>query len=315
MGKAVVGKSVVFIIIGLCIGISALPSISADVGKNNVLNENPPHSVLAEFASLTTCPHCPKAASQLYSVYNSSDYDFHYVTIVADKITELPSLAQLRLDNRLKELGVKSVPDVYFDGGYKRLLGEQKDEVPYRNAIEQTGTRDAPEISIDLKVNWKGVNTIEITTQIQTNDSEFKGYVRIYVTEIESHWLDLQGKKFHYAVLDMPVNKSLNAVTQLTTFNQQILSRTLDTTYTVTKSWSGNITKDNCMVIASVFDKDTGYVVQTASTRPVSASCNDLSYNLNRSIVSIQFLQHFIQAHPSLFPLLQKIIHRLGLQE
>jgi hypothetical protein len=69
------------------------------------------------------------------------------------------------------------------------------------------------------------------------------------------------------------------------------------------------------MVIASVFDKNTDYAVQTASARPVSTSCNDLSYNLNRGIVSIRFQQHFIQAHPSVFLLLQKIIHRLGLQE
>jgi len=247
-----------------------------------VLNDNLTHTVLAEYISKSTCPYCPTAASQLYSIYNSSDYDFHYVTIVTDKIKELPEFAQLRLDNRLKELGVKYVPDVYFDGGYKDLVDAQKSEVPYRDSINQSGTRDVPEVSIDLNVVWSGANTIKITAQIQTNDSEFKGNVRIYVTEIVSHWKDEKGKQYHYAVLDMPVNKSLNAVQQLTDLNLQTQPRTLDTkSYTITKSWSGNITKDNCMVVASVFDKDTDYAVQTASAKPVSTSCNDLSYTLN----------------------------------
>lgn len=247
----------------------------------NVLNENLTHTVLAEYISKTTCPYCPYASSQLYSIYNSSDYDFNYVTIVTDKIKELPSLAQVRLANRLNETGVQYVPDVYFDGGYRELVGKQKDEVPYRNSIEQSGTRDVPEVSIDLNVDWKGGNTIKITAQVQTNDPEFKGNVIIYVTEIESHWKDQQGKNYYYAVLDIPVNKNLNAVEQLTLVNQQTQPRTLDTKFSVTKWWSGNITKDNCMVIVSVFDKDTNYAVQTASAKPVSTSCNDLSYNLN----------------------------------
>jgi hypothetical protein len=251
----------------------------------------------------------------LYSIYNSSDYDFNYVTIVTDKIKELPSLAQLRLDNRLKELGVQSVPDVYFDGGYRDLVGAQKDEGPYRNLIEQSGTRDVSKVSIDLNVVWRGGNTIEITAQVQTNDTDFKGTVRIYITEIMSHWKDQQGKNYHFVVLDIPVSKSLNAVQQLTAVNQQTQPRILDITYTVTKSWSGNITKDNCMVIVSVFDKDTNYIIQTASAKPVSTSYNDLSYNLNEGTPSMQLLQHFVQSHPSLFPILQKIIQRLSLQE
>jgi hypothetical protein len=284
-----------------------------EIEKNCILDENLTHSVLIEFIGKSTCPSCPTAASQLYSIDNSNDYNFHYVTIVTDKIKELPSLAQLRLDNRLKELGVRYVPDLYFDGGYKDIVDEQKDEGPYRNAIEESGTRDVPEVSIDLNVVWNGVNTIKITAQVQTNDSEFKGYVRIYVTEIESHWNDQQGKKFHYAVLDIPVNKSLNAVTQLTNVNLQTLSRTLNTKmYTITKLWSGNITKDNCMVIVSVFDKDTDHAVQTASAKPVIAiPCNYLSYNSNGDTPFMNFLQ----SHPSLFPILQKILQRSGLHE
>ena len=47
-------------------------------------------------------------------------------------------------------------------------------------------------------------------------------------------------------------------------------------TYTFTKTWTGDITKDNSMIIASVFDKDTDYAVQTASAEPVDTSSDDI---------------------------------------
>ena len=40
---------------------------------------------------------------------------------------------------RVAELGVSAVPHVFFDGGYRDMLGAQTDEQPYQNAITQSG--------------------------------------------------------------------------------------------------------------------------------------------------------------------------------
>ena len=91
--------------------------------------------------------------------------------------------------------------------------------------------------------------------------------------------IESQGNNFHYAVLDIPVTKSLSAL-QITDSNQQnYQAQTYDSTYTITKRWSGDIAQDNCMVIMSVFDRDTTYAVQTAAAKPVSTSYNELSYD------------------------------------
>ena len=259
-------------------GVASTTKISIENTDNqikNVLNDNQTHTVLAEYATTTECPYCPTASSQLYSIYNSGDYDFDFVTIVADKIKELPLIARTHLSTRvLNELGVKSVPDVYFDGGYKNILGKQSDEQPYRTSIEQSGTRSVPQVEVDLKVDWKSGNILKITAEVQSNDPEFDGKIRIYITEISSRWNDQQGKPYHYTVLDILVDKNLKVVSLDKSNTQQ--TKTLNT-ITVTKWWSGDIAKDNCMVIATVFDKDTDYAIQTASAKPTDKSNNDLS--------------------------------------
>ena len=238
----------------------------------NVSNVDFSHTVHVEYASKSTCPHCPAASSQLYYIYNSDDYDFYYVTIVTDKISELSMLAQSRLAKRLNELGVQYIPDVYFDGGYKNILGGQSDEQPYRNAIVQCGERVVPDIDLSVDVEWKGDGALKITVNVQNNElEEYNGHLRVYITEIESRWNDQQNNPYHFVVLDIPVDRGLAVVKQNLAVKQQSQPCTLGDTHTFTKWWSGDISKDNCMVIATVFDKDTDYAVQTASAAPASS--------------------------------------------
>ena len=221
------------------------------------------HTVLAEYATTTTCGYCPIASSQLYSIYNSGDYDFYYVTLVAD--------ANYKTYGRVRELGVTSIPDVYFDGGYKNELGAQPDEQPYRTAIVQCGERSVPDIDIDVGVEWKGGGTLKITVNVQNNEpEEYNGHLRVYIVEEESRWNDADGDPYHFGALDIPIDGSLAVP-----YTQPGI---LADTYTFTKTWFGalhgfgDITQDNIMVIASVFDADSDHAVETASAVPTSSS-------------------------------------------
>jgi len=238
----------------------------------NTSTEDFTHTVLAEFIGSDSCPHCPTANSQFNAIYNSGDYDFQYVSMVfCDDMNA-------NVYGRIQELGTEAVPDAHFDSKYKNVHGKQVDEQPYRTAIVQSGEREVPDIGLNLDVEWKGGGTIKITVNVQNNEpEEYDGHLRVYITEIGSRWNDAQSNPYRFATLYIPIDKSL-AVVSPTVVKQQGQSSPLDgDTYTFTKTWFGaihgfgDITQDNIMVIASVFDSDTDYAVQTASAVPASS--------------------------------------------
>jgi len=101
-----------FVIISIAL-ISILPLAGAStvlseydaVEESNFLEPNFNHTVMVEYASMTTCGPCVTASRQLYDIYSSGDLDFNYVTLVAD-------VGIYNANIRIKELGVTSVPDV-----------------------------------------------------------------------------------------------------------------------------------------------------------------------------------------------------------
>jgi len=260
---------------------------------SNISNEDFTHTVLVESCTKTTCPYCVTAASQLYSIYNSGDLDFHYVALVTNE-------GNLNVRLRLQELGITVIPDVFFDGKYNRITGGQSSEQPYRDAITQAGMRDVPDIDLDVEVVWRGGSTLKIEVTVVNNEPEtYKGHLRTYIVEKESRWNDQGGNPYHYAVLDIPIDRSLAIVANSGT-------KPLGDTYTFKKTWFGvlhgfgDISRDNIKVTAAVFDTDTDYAVQTASAEPTSASNSHQTTNP----LFLQILEGFINR----FPLLERLL-------
>ena len=259
----------------------------------NVLNADFTHTVLAEYASKNTCPLCPPASNQLYDIYTSGGYDFYYVTLVYLEEGGTP----LNVVRRLQELEIGGVPDVHFDGKYMNVLGKQSNDQPYRNAINQSGEREVPDIDIDIDVSWLGFGTLKITVAVYDNEiEEFKGHLRTYIVEKESRWDDQSGNPYHYAVLDIPINRNL-ALTRSK-------PRPIGGSYEFTKTWFGalhgfgDITKENILVIGAVFDKDSE-AVQTASATPSSSGS-----------MPHPFFLGFLEKFPNVFPIIK---HLFGL--
>ncbi|KYK28810.1 hypothetical protein AYK20_06565 [Thermoplasmatales archaeon SG8-52-1] len=267
------------LLIGLLVLMLVVPVASAfDVSIENE-SKNPistmqdfTHTVFSEYGTLTTCPPCVIASAQLYSIYNSGDFEFYYVTLVYDR-------GNVNVRGRLVELGVVAVPDVFFDGGFLRIKGSQASEIPYRNAITQSGEREVADLDIAVDVAWLGGGKLDIEITVVNNENEdFNGHIRTYVVEKESRWNDNSGKPYHYAALDIPIDKNLAVVKNM--------ARPKGETYTFSKTWRGgmlgfgNITQENTMVIVSVFDKDTGYVVETAAAEPAVKTSNYRSIEL-----------------------------------
>lgn len=265
-----------YIIVGILAFILIMPIAGSSINTkqyepsreslNKIEKQNFTHTVMTEYATLTTCPPCVTASSQLYSIYSSGDLDFYYVTLVGDE-------GSLNIRSRLGELGVTNVPDVYFDGGYRKILGRQTDEIPYRTAISQSGVRVVPDIDMNIDVKWLGGGNLKITITVINNEAEkFNGHLRTYVVEKESRWNDYGGKPYHYAAIGVPLDKSVSIIKSHST--------PIGDTYTFKKTWYGSlygfgdITKDNIIVIAAVYDQESDHAVQAAAAEPTSSNRN-----------------------------------------
>ena len=283
------------LLIGLLVLMLVIPVANAfDVSIENV-SENPittmqefTHTVNVEYGTLTTCPPCVTASAQLYSIYNSGNYDFYYVTLVYDE-------GNTNVRARLIELGVVGVPDVLFDGGFQRIKGGQSSELPYRNAITQSGERDVADIDMIVDVAWLGGGKLDIEITVVNNEAEdFDGRIITYIVEKDSRWNDNSGKPYHYAALDIPIDKSLAVVKNN--------ARPKGETYTFSKTWRGSmfgfgdITQDNILVIATVFEKDTGLAVQTAAGEPTTKSSNyrPIELMFHRVLERFQILERIL---------------------
>jgi hypothetical protein len=249
-------------------------------------NQEFTHKVLAEYGTMTTCPPCVTANAQLKSIYQSGDLDFIFVTMVWNK-------ANSRVKARLQELKINNVPDVYFDGKFTHILGGQTTEQPYRNAITQAGERDVPDIDIDVDVDWVGGSVIKFTVTVNNNEPDpFNGLLRAYVVEKVSRWNDLNDKPYHFAALDIPIDKNVKVVSKNV--------KPIGGTFTFKRTWIGllhgfgDIEKDNIMVIATLFDADTDYAVETAMGEPTTQTGNQaFSYIIYRILDNFPILKQF----------------------
>ena len=260
---------IVFLAFLMIVPVSGAFNISDEINKettdpSNIGSEEQTHTVVVEFATLTTCPPCVTASGHLKSIYNSGDFDFYFVSIVSDH-------SNYNLKGRLVDLEVSSVPHVFFDGEYRDIIGGQSSETPYRNALTQASQRDVPDIDINVNAEWNGNGAIKIDVDVTNNEpEEYNGLLRVYIVEQESRWDDLGGIPYNFAAIAMPMDRSL-AIPKSGV-------KSMGETYSFSKTWRGSIfgfgdiTQENTMVIASVFDKDSGYAVQAAAEQPTIAS-------------------------------------------
>jgi len=256
------------------------PNITATQSTNN---REFTHDVIAEYVTTTTCPYCPAASNQLYSIYQSNDYPFHYVTMVADANTKIYA--------RIQELGVSGVPVVFFDGKYSSLTGAQPDETNYRNSIQTAGARTVPDIDIALDVKWQGAAILKISVTVTNNEAEdYNGHLRVYIMEKESRWLDANNQPYHNGLLYIPLDKPLSVP------KSNPMARS--DTYSFTRLWIGSlfgfgdITEDNVIVLAAVFDQTTDKAVECASSTPtIGATSFPLLNIISQMIHRLKFNQ------------------------
>jgi hypothetical protein len=226
------------------------------------------HNVLVEYGTTTSCPHCPPVRGYLNTIYSSGDYDFFYITLNADK----ESLANARYWEIPGSTG--SVPQVFFDGGYRTLIGNQGSTTPYISTINYCGNRGVANIALEVNVVWLGNAEMEVEVSVTNNGgSSYSGHLHAYVTEIESRWNDYSGNKYDFSMIGYAFNQNINVGA--------------GNTWSDTVTWNGashgygNIVEDNIMIVASIFDSSSKYVDETAAATTTSGGDNNPPINPN----------------------------------
>jgi len=241
----------------LSLDTSGIGSLPTESGMNDFT-----HTVFCEEATATWCPYCPAMSEALYSVYQSGDYPFYFVAMVADVNDD----AYNRL---VADYNFYGYPTSFFDGGDEVVLGGYASETPYREAIEAAGSRMVVSLDVSLSTQWVGASAIAVNISVTNNDAgSYEGRVRAYVVEPVSRWNDDDGNPYHFGFLGFAINETL--------------SLGYGMTYTAEAVWDGEshgydvLSQDNLMVIAVVFNGDVnqGYA-DPPSGRPFDAHYAD----------------------------------------
>ena len=222
------------------------------------------HTILGEYGTATWCGYCKYAHAALKNIYAGVWHPFYYVSLVDDVCTHA--------DARNSELGLTGFPTVFFDNGYRKVVGAGSTpsaQAAYNSSILGCSSHTVKDVDMTLSVSWLGSGNMNIALTVNNNEaSTYNGHLHVYVTEIVSSygWYDTAGYLYTFPFLDYAAN--------------QDISISASGTYTNTFNWIGanhnnghgqnyaGIQYGNIMVIAAVFQSSsTGYVDEAVGCR------------------------------------------------
>lgn len=227
-------KNIAKLLVAIVVFISFMPYFGSSINSEKISST---HTVMAELGTVSWCPHCPVASDEIYKIFNSSNHDFYYVTLVYDK-------NPLAL-KRGRWLSDAYIPILYLDGGYKVVDNPSN----YEQEITNAENRNVHDVSINVSGEWKGNAKIGVTVKIDNNEGKaYFGHLRVYVTEINSRWNDEKGLPFHYAFLDFAINNYVFVGGGKT----KEIKATWDGAITHGNQTFGDIKEGNIMLVASI---------------------------------------------------------------
>ena len=286
LNKKIIGIFLCIFLLSISAGALSSANTTIKFLNKESANFSYSHNILGEFFTMTTCVPCKYSHRALKNLYDGEYHPFNYISMVYVK----NKWAQ----QRYGELDVDASPTVMWDGPFDKVQGStqdiEQDMALYNSSIIECGNRNVKDIDLNLNVEWLGAeNTIpednemdvpilqvmswtisemEIDVEVINNEaSQYNGHLHVYVTEIESAmWNDQWGDPYTFAFLDYAWNEDI------------IISS--GGSWDNTTSWDGyehqtgyneyyqNITQNNIMVIATIFDEDNNdYADETTAIR------------------------------------------------
>lgn len=155
------------------------------------------HTVFVEEATATWCSNCPNVANILHHLYETQTYHFYYISLINDSSTKV-------WDYLKNDYNIVGFPTTYIDGGYKVIVGGNKPESDFIDAITAAQSRTIPKIKIKVTAQYNNV-TDEVTVNAlveNKEDTQYRGKLKLYLTEIISHLNGYDSKPYQFGFLD-----------------------------------------------------------------------------------------------------------------
>ncbi len=281
-------KKIIFIMVFMLVfsttaGVMASPNIVTKSIDKGTGDRDYSHTILGEFGTATWCGYCKYAHAALKNIYAGSWHPFYYISLVCDKNTHAYQRA-------ITELGLTGYPTVFFDGDYKKNVGAgstSSAQAAYNTSINQCGNRGVADIDLSLDVTWLGPGNpspedsatdedldvdlswtnaeMNIDVAIDNNEgSSYDGHLHVYVTEVVSsmEWYDSAGYLYTFPFLDYAFNGDIS-ISAGGTWQHDVDWDGKDYNNGYGDDF-GEITQDNTMVIAAIFNDNNDYTDETA---------------------------------------------------
>ena len=210
-----------------------------DNDGNNHHNASVRHALI-EVGTKIVCSECPKISTLLHDMYKSGDSPFYYVSL---PMTDTQAIA------RLTQYNIYGYPTMYIDGGYQVIMGGSIQKTDLEQKLQNALSRPRHNISIKIQALQiqESQNTTVLVSMMNRENTLYKGYLRVYITEIVSTGGEGNTPQ-RFLFNDLLFNENV------------IIPANQEKQVSKTSSFNG-LDPENVMIIAAVFssEKNSGY--------------------------------------------------------
>jgi len=284
--RSVVAISFLFLFLFSAVGALAQPHLpyTPSTGMETTAGADFTHGVTAEYFTTTWCGYCPAADEQLNDIYYNDGYGRNFFLVAL--ITDVNDKAEDRMGDYPDVTGY---PTVVFDGGESKVSGQQSDKSSYVEAIEDSGGREDTDISAMIAMEWLGGYNISVSMRVIWNEDgtmlnpTFNGYIRAFIVEPFSRYLNDDGKHYGFGFLDYAFDEPI----ELDPHSESVLTTTWSGTDFADKNGDdfSDIDYNNLMIIATVFNDESSdtdnYALQVAGAIPPILEVDPLSKDVS----------------------------------
>ncbi|KYK21601.1 hypothetical protein AYK21_00675 [Thermoplasmatales archaeon SG8-52-2] len=169
-------------------------------------NQNYSHTVFAGVAFTQSCGPCNNWSKNIFDTYMTELYDFEYASMIG--YDENGNVLNYDAVYWSLNYTIGIFPTTIIDGDFERISGDHIEELP--DKLNSCGNRTVANITSNITAILVGNATLNITIIIENNEeTQYNGYIRVFITEIISRYLTSLGNPFKFGFLDFAFNKNI----------------------------------------------------------------------------------------------------------